>query len=112
MTDPSLEYRITKLEVAVAKLCAKYELRFQEIDKALVLARELSEKDKVYARDRMEVRLVGMNEFQKRMDRLEGTFATKETMNQKLDAHSKIIYMAIGALAAIQVIIIALTKLI
>ena len=53
------------------------------------------------AREQIDHRLTGMNEFQKRMDRLEGTFATKT----ELKALERLIYIGIGIALAAQVLV-------
>jgi len=60
-------------------------------------------------REQMEHRLAGMNEFQKRMDKLEGTFATKteltnaaDTAKKGLDNISRLVYIGFGILLAVQ----------
>ena len=63
------------------------KVRFKELDKALNIARE-----------GIDYRLAGMNEFQKRIDRLEGSFATKE----QLSVVSKVVYVGFGILLGLQ----------
>lgn len=53
------------------------------------------------AREQMEHRLNGMNEFQKRMDKLEGTFATKND----LSSVERLVYIGVGIVIALQFII-------
>ena len=50
------------------------------------------------ARKQIDYRLKGMNEFQKRMDRLESTFATKE----QLALVSRLVYIGVGIVVAFQ----------
>ena len=71
--------RLTRLET---KMC----LKFEEMERALVIARENIEADKILARDQLAHRLEGMNEFQKRMDKLEGTFIPREAVNTDMTA--------------------------
>jgi hypothetical protein len=52
------------------------------------------------ARTQMDHRLQGMNEFQKRMDKLEGTFATKT----ELRTVEKLVYIGVGIVLTIQFI--------
>ncbi len=51
-------------------------------------------------RQQMDHRLEGMNQFQKRMDKLEGTFATKDQLAQV----AKLVYIGVGIVVAIQII--------
>ncbi len=73
-------------------------IRFESMEKALVLARDLAQADKELARNILEHRLIGMNEFQKRMDKLEGTFATKDQLNSL----SKLLYIGVGIVITLQ----------
>jgi hypothetical protein len=52
----------------------------------------------ILAKSDLDYRLRGMNEFQKRMDRLESTFVTRDVM-EKLE---KIVYTGLGIVLAIQ----------
>lgn len=69
-----------------------------------------TEKDQLtVAREQMDHRLAGMNEFQKRMDKLEGTFATKidlanvkDVFDKDLKGISRLVYIGIGIMLAIQ----------
>lgn len=125
-----VDFRLNKLEVDVAKLCVKYNLKFSEIDKALILAREIVEKDKIHARDQIEIRLEGMNQFQRRMDRLESTFSTKtdlddriKIMEDKIEVQirhneadmkslSRVVNMVVGGLLLVQFIFLVVVKFI
>ena len=60
----------------------------------------------VLSREQMEYRLKGMNEFQKRMDRLEGTFATKNELSKV----EKLVWIGIGIVLTIQMVIRLLIK--
>lgn len=75
--DGDIIARIVRLET---KVC----LKFEEMEKATVLAREQIEKDKILARQQLDHRLEGMNEFQRRMDKLEGTFVTKPDLDSAI----------------------------
>ena len=72
------------------------KVRFKELDKALNIARE-----------GIDYRLAGMNEFQKRMDRLESTFATKDSLN----ALTKIVYIGLGIVLGIQAVVVIALKI-
>ena len=50
------------------------------------------------ARQQIDYRLKGMNEFQKRMDRLESTFATKG----QLASVARLVYIGVGLVLAFQ----------
>ena len=64
--------------------------KFEEHERALVLARNA-----------LDSRLEGMNQFQKRIDRLENTFATKTELN----IVQRYIYIAIGILITAEVML-------
>ena len=87
MTEPGHDLRTLERLVRLEEHVA---VRFKELDKALELARH-----------GIEYRLAGMNEFQKRMDKLEGTFATKDALNSV----SKLIYVGLGVVVTIQFIV-------
>lgn len=53
------------------------------------------------AREQIDHRLTGMNEFQKRMDRLENTFATRP----ELKSIERLIYIGVGIALTAQVLI-------
>ena len=74
----------------LVSLETKIDLKFDEIEKNLALAKY-----------NLDYRLQGMNEFQKRMDKLEGTFATKS----EVATNSKLIYMGVGLILALQVVL-------
>ena len=93
----------------LARLEEKTSLKFAEMEKALVLARELVDKERIDTKSTLEYRLAGMNEFQKRMDKLEGTFVTKENLTIYKDQTAKdianisrLVYIGIGVVMAIQ----------
>ncbi len=73
-------------------------IRFESMEKALVLARELAQADKELARAILEHRLESMNAFQRRMDKLEGTFATKD----QLESLNKLLYVGVGIVITLQ----------
>jgi hypothetical protein len=87
--------RLVRLETAV-------ELKFEELEKALILARELAKNDRETATNVLNHRLEGMNEFQKRMDKLEGTFATKT----ELRGVERLVYVGVGIVLAVQFVIL------
>lgn len=74
----------------IVKLETRVDLKFEELEKNISLAKQ-----------NLDYRLQGMNEFQKRMDKLEGTFATKE----EVQSNSRLIYIGIGILFAFQIAI-------
>jgi CHASE3 domain sensor protein len=96
--------RLVRLET---KVC----LKFEEMEKAIVLAREQIERDKELAKNDLDRRLASMNEFQKRMDKLEGTFATKDyvndtiaSINLRINSVEKLVFIGVGILISLQFI--------
>jgi len=90
ISDRETLERLVRLETEV-------RLKVAEWEKALVLAREMADAERCATKSILEHRLEGMNEFQKRMDRLEATFATKS----ELATLQKYIYYASGFLFAL-----------
>lgn len=87
MTDESTLERLVRLET---KTC----LKFKELEKALVIAKEA-----------MDYRLRHLNEFQSRMDKLESTFATdtelkslRELLEDKLLVLSRLVWIGFGVI--------------
>lgn len=91
--------RLVRLETTVS-------LKFEEMDKALVLARELAKTNRENTNAALDHRLEGMNQFQKRIDKLEGTFATKDALG-KIE---RLVYVGVGIVIAIQFFIHFLGK--
>jgi hypothetical protein len=121
MSEKDTLSRLVRLET---KIC----LKFEEIEKATVLAREQIEKDKVLARQQLDHRLEGMNEFQRRMDKLAGTFVTKsdlegaikatksdlegaiKAINIKASATEKLVMIGVGIVVTLQFVFHFLLK--
>ena len=90
--------RLVRLET---KVC----LKFEEMEKALVIAREAVGKEMEKATASLNTRLEGMNEFRRQIDKAEGTFAQRETVEKELDAIKRLLYIGLGAVAAIEVLL-------
>ena len=82
----------------LARLEMKTDLKFAEHEKAIVLAK-----------DTVEHRLHVLNDHQKRMDRLEITFASnvelksaKESLEKQISVLTKFVYVAVGIFAALE----------
>ena len=80
--------------------------KFEAMEKALDLARDMLDK-----------RLAGMNEFQKRIDRLEGTLATKDALevldaklSKEIATMQKYTSMVIGGLVVLEIVLRFLLK--
>jgi len=97
--DRSTLERLVKLET-------KTYMKFSEMDRALDLARE-----------GLEHKLEGMNQFQKRMDKLENTFATKDELSEskdrfrkELETVQKFVWIGLGIILAIEFIFKVMVK--
>lgn len=64
----------------LARLETKTCLKFEEMEKALVLARDLVRNEKENARISIESKMEHMNQLQRKMDKQELTFATKDDL--------------------------------
>ncbi len=67
---------------------------------ALRLARENVEKEKISAKNALDHQLEQMNNLQRKMDKQESTFATKDEL-QKI---SRLVYIGLGIMLAIEII--------
>lgn len=94
MSDEDTLVRLVKLETAV-------KLKFEEMDKALILARELACRDKENATEVLDRRLESMNEFRAQMNKQEATYATRN----ELRAVERLVYIGIGIILAFEVLI-------
>ena len=72
MTDVCLHH--SGIETELKSLCAKMDLRFDALDKALATAKS-----------EMERRLEGMNEFRRQLDGQANTFATKTELRAEVE---------------------------
>lgn len=82
LTQKEIVERITRLET-------KFDIRFQELDKALVLARNQLEQQKKEAKDTIDFRLKGMDE---------GTFATTAELKSNISDVRKDINTSVSEL--------------
>jgi hypothetical protein len=110
MGDKQYDYENDSLS-RIVRLETKMSLKFDELEKALVLAREMVNKDLDSYKGQLGHRLDGMNEFQRRMDKLEGTFVTKEILKHELSflfirisTMEKLFYIGIGVILALQLV--------
>jgi hypothetical protein len=114
ISDRDTLERLVRLET---KICLKFEeldktcpVRHAIIDRDIVLARETLEKSRIEAKETIEHRMEGMNQFQKRIDRLEASFATKDDISytkkifdDKYDTLARLVYIGVGLVLAAQV---------
>ena len=91
----------TEILSRLVRLETKVCLKFEEWDKNIILARQNTEKERKEAKEALDVRLASMNEFQRRMDRLEGTFATKEALARV----EKLVYIGFGIVIALEMVL-------
>jgi|GEM_PF-4260640 len=83
--------RLVKLETAV-------EVGRKKDAEALVLARNIFESERDRTSERIDYKFEKVNEFQKRMDRLEATFATKSD----LKVTDRLVYAGVGIVLTVQ----------
>lgn len=95
--------RLVRLETSV-------ELGFKSTDKALILARESLDKDRILAKADLDRHLESLNASGKKIERLEGTFATKEDVAKEFKSVNRIIYLAVGIFIAFEFIFKYLIK--
>lgn len=78
---------------------AKARLEEREVKLSAIL--EAKQKALDSTRSDLDHRLQGMNDFQRRMDRLEGTFATRD----QLRAIERLVYIGVGIAIAIEILL-------
>ena len=88
----------------LVRLETKVHLKFEEIDKAIVLARDMAEKEKMSTKADLDYRLAGMNEFRETLRDQAGTFATKEAVSRL----ERLVSIGIGVVMAVQFILMFL----
>lgn len=88
----------------LAKLEASVEHRFEGFKSI----HQINENHRQEIKDAMEYRLAGMNEFQKRIDRLENTLASKAS----LETLQRIVYVGLGVLLSAQFIVLIASRII
>jgi len=91
---PTIAERLASLET-------KVHLKFDELDKALVLAAMLAKDDRVNAAKQVHDHFEVINQFQKRMDKMADTFATREWVIERLDPIRKLIYLGTALAVAV-----------
>jgi len=76
----------------------KRDMILNEREKHLNLLFQSEEKARSLAREQIDHRLESMNQFQRRIDRLENTFATKK----ELETTNRLLYVAFGIVLTLQ----------
>ena len=96
----------------LVRLETKAQLKFEELEKALVLAREQIERDTTKEKERITEKFEHANNFQQRMERLESTFFTQkehmtfqENYDIKLDGIKRILYIGVGIVIALEFVL-------
>ncbi len=74
-----------------------YDVRISRIESKIIE----QERALIIAREQLNIRLEGMNEFRRQIDKAEGLYATKK----ELDAISRMVYMGLGGLLILQIVI-------
>jgi glucose-6-phosphate isomerase len=95
----------------LVRLETKVDEKFESITCNIKLARDVAEKAETLARNQTDKHFENINNFQKRIDKLEGTFATKEgldsrifSLNERIDALSKLVYIGIGGVLVLELV--------
>jgi hypothetical protein len=95
----------TAIVERIARLETRMDLKFEELDKALVLARELVETERVLAKGQTDVHFKAVNESQARMDKMSATFATKEWAEERLSSLEKLVYIGLGMVLLLEALL-------
>jgi len=93
-------------QARLVRLETKLQLKFDELEKALILARQLIEKDKEIATINLNNRLESMNEFRSQMNKAESTYATKDLVETRISELERLVYIGVGLVLAIQFFLI------
>jgi hypothetical protein len=103
--------RLVKVETYI-------NLKFAEQDNALKLARENDDLHRREEKAANEIRLGNMNGFRERIDRLEGTLATRDFVNAKnelfntrLAGLTRLVYIGLGIVLALQAVLVVAVKI-
>lgn len=103
MENADILARLVRLET---KIC----LKFEEVDRALILARELVERQRQEAKEIIDHGLEILNDHQRRMDKLENTFATTDMLQNEVrsitkrqDITDRLVYIGVGIAIALQI---------
>jgi len=100
ISDRDTLERLAKLEVAVQKDQELRKEKCEAIIGSIKLAREVAEKSEILARTQVDRHFEVVNNFQKRIDRAEGTYATKEGTDIKISTAEERLEVKIEALAS------------
>lgn len=88
------------------------DIKFEELEKRLDMRDELNDKALTKAETTLSLRLESMNEFREQLKTQAATFITREEINslqrvtdEKINYLTKILYIGIGVLTALQMIL-------
>jgi len=90
-----LNNRLTKLETYV-------NLKFQEHERALVLARESLARERETTALALTGKLETMNQFREQINKTEATYAKKDAVEERFSALERLIYTGVGFVLSIQ----------
>ena len=112
--DENINKLITEKEIIerLVSLETEFRVRLSTNREALVLAREILEKELELARHQMDDKLEHHNQWQKRWDKNEGLLATKEELAEKIQiieekslsrvrALERLVYIGVGLAIAV-----------
>ena len=110
------KYRLA-MEKSIDTVCIKLEerhrqvdIRFNALDKALDIASKNAESYRKETREANAEHFKALNDSQKRMDDLKGTFASRENVDKDIKLLSKMIYMGAGIVIALEFLLRFLIK--
>jgi len=89
-----------KLFERLVQLETNFKVCKEKDAEALVLSRELMQKDKELATVSLDKRLESMNEFRHQMEKQEGCFARKDDTEKEFNALRKLVYVGLGIVLA------------
>ena len=99
VTSDDIQSRLARLET-------RTDLKFAEMEKALVLARDLAERDREVATTTLNNRLESMNEFRAQINKAEATYATKDAVDARIKEIERLVYIGVGLLLALQFLVV------
>lgn len=100
----SVSERDLEILTKLVRLETTVDLGFKTMDKALTLARETSEREKIQARNELDLHLSKLNNAAEKIEKLEGTFATKSEVAKDFKSVNRMLYIGIGFFIAIEFI--------
>lgn len=122
MADTKKCVNILESYERLIKLESEFHLYCKVTNDALMLAREIIEKESLSFKEHLDLKLIGYNNFQHRIDALTNTFVTTSALERevtiarertdvrakvnsdKVDTLARLVYIGLGLFLAIQII--------